>query len=86
MNARFSFYAGSQAYEGLDEVQQSIVENFENALTLRALLSSDEYLTGVDLGSLLDTGDGAFGHAYKGTWNDQQVVVKKFRDIEPPVF
>ena len=88
VNARFSVYSGSQTYNGLDENQRNIVENFENALTLRAVLSSqspDEYLTGVERGSLLDT-SGAFGHVYRGTWNKQNVAVKIFRDVEPPVF
>lgn len=83
MYTRFSFYCGSQTYNGLEP---NIVENFKNAITLRSLLQPGEFLTDVVRGPALDDGDGAFGRVYKGTWKGQQVAVKKFRPVEPPVF
>ena len=79
---RLSFYSGSQTYNGLEP---KIVQDFNDAIKLRSLLQPGEYLTDVDRGAALDDGDGAFGRVYKGTWKGQQVAVKKFCPVEPPV-
>ena len=86
MDTRISFYSASQTYNDLNDVQQRIVQNFKDALTLRGLLPPDEYLSDVKVyrGSIL--GDGAFGHVYKGKWKERQVAVKKFRPVTPPVY
>ena len=86
MDIRISFYSESQTYNDLNDVQQKIVQNFKDALTLRGLLPPNEYLSDVQIfrGSIL--GDGAFGHVYKGKWKEKYVAVKKFRPVTPPVF
>jgi hypothetical protein len=83
-NTRFSYYSAFQTYNGLNNVQQKIVQNFKDALTLRALLPPDDYLTNVVLESHLD--GGAFGNVYSGKWNEEKVAVKKFGSVNPPVF
>ena len=84
MITRFSFYSASQTYNGLNDVQQKIVQNFKDALTLRGMLPPDEFLTDVVRESALD--DGAFGHIYEGSWKGERVVVKTFGPVTPPVF
>ena len=86
LNIRFSFYSASQTYKDLNDTQQTIVQNYMDALVLRGLLPPDDYLTDVqvDHGSIL--GDGAFGHVYKGKWKGGPVAVKKFRPVTTPVF
>jgi hypothetical protein len=84
VNTRFSFYSASQTYNGLDNVQQSIVQNFKDALVLRQFLYGDDYLMDVVRESAFD--GGAFSHVYKGRWKGKQVAVKKFRAVKPPVF
>ena len=86
VNTRISSYSASQTYNGLNDVQQMILQNFKDALTLRGLLHPGEYLSDVQIfrGSIL--GDGAFGHVYKGKWKGKYVAVKKFRPVTPPVF
>ena len=86
MNTRISSYSASQTYNGLNDVQQRILLDFRDALTLRGSLPPDEYLSDVQIfrGSIL--GDGAFGHVYKGEWKEKHVAVKKFLPVTPPVF
>ena len=86
VNTRISFYSASQTYNGLDDVQQRIVQNFKDALTLRRSLPSDEYLSDVQVVPESILGGGAFGHVYKGKWNEKHVAVKKFHPVTPPVF
>ena len=83
MSVRFILYP--QTYDGLDKFQQKIIQNFEDALALRVMLPSDEYLTGVvrEPGAF---GDGASSYVYKGKWKEKQVIVKKLRYMTPPVF
>ncbi|KAF8497877.1 kinase-like domain-containing protein [Russula emetica] len=64
-------------YNSLTDVERKIVQNFENALTLRGLLPPDEYLTDVDRESSSFDG-GKAGCVYKGEWKEKRVVVKKF--------
>lgn len=71
-------------YNDLNDVQQTIVENFKDALTFLGLVPPDEYLTDVVRESFV--GYGAFGHVYEGRWKEQQVVtvVETFRPVTPP--
>jgi hypothetical protein len=85
VNTRFSFHSASQSYNGLDNVQQGIVQNFKDALTLRGLVSPNEYLTDVVRGITLLDGAFTFSNVYKGEWKGGQVAVKKFH-LLPPVF
>jgi hypothetical protein len=79
-----SFHFASQNYNGLDNVQQKIVKNFTDALKLRGLLPPNEYLRDVKRETTL--GEGAFSNVYKGKWKGEQVAVKRFRPVRPPVF
>ena len=84
VDTRFPFHSASQTYNDLDDVQQNIVQNFKDALTMRGLLTLDEYLTGVVRGSALD--EGTFGCIYEGKWDGKQVAVKTFCPVTPQVF
>jgi len=70
------------SYNGLDDVQQKIVQNFKDALTLRGLFPRRDYLTDVERGPPL--GEGAFSNVYKGVWKGKDVAVKRFRPVRPP--
>jgi hypothetical protein len=56
VSTRFLFYSASQTYNGLNNVQQKVVQNFKDALrvTLLGFLPSNKYLTGVVLKSAID--------------------------------
>jgi hypothetical protein len=86
VNTRFSFHSASQSYNGLDNVQQKIVQNFKDALKLRGLLPPDEYLRDVIRETSGTLGEGSFSNVYKGVWKKKQVAVKRFRPVSPPVF
>ena len=84
MNTRFSFHSASKTYNGLDDVQQDIVQNFIDYLTLRGLLLPDMYLTDVVRESPLDNEE--FGDVYVGKWKEKQVAMKMIRLVKSPVF
>ena len=86
VNTRISSYSASQTYNGLNGVQQIILQNFKDALTLRDLLPPDEYLSDVQIMHETLFGDGIYGHVYEGNWKGKYVAVKKFRLVTPPVF
>ncbi|KAF8497860.1 kinase-like domain-containing protein [Russula emetica] len=74
------------SYNGLDNVQQGIVQDFKNALELRVSLPRDQYLFLTDVKRETTLGEGEFSIVYKGEWKGKEVAVKTFRPVRPPVF
>jgi hypothetical protein len=86
VNTRFSFHSASQTYNGLNDYEQKIVQNFKDALELLELLPPDEYLTDVQVQHEHTLGKGSFSNVYKGVWKGNEVAVKRIHPAEPPVF